>query len=270
MTELLVQQGDLKDLMTYLQVLQRLATLTRSFKVHLDQVPAPRHSSYPIPDIQRTLKIARSDLSGWLAFLPDIKAVQRSLDVSVKELLNAAASDTQGEALIAQLMGAAGDRLLSFENAFDHKQQTLETLKQGVCKVLPRVMDFMNTHFYSHARQHGLTLEKQPSTVLANSLPLSFDEPGAVISPEERLLRAQGYAFRTQQWYVLAYTAAANLGAYLLRMWSLLWACLGHIVEVRRAEKPSRRRLESRLLIINLNEIQRLSRGFDAQQANAA
>ncbi|KPB16813.1 hypothetical protein AC519_1593 [Pseudomonas savastanoi] len=39
-------QSDFKDLTTYLQVLQRLPALTRSFKVHLDQVPLARHLSH--------------------------------------------------------------------------------------------------------------------------------------------------------------------------------------------------------------------------------
>ncbi|POY82101.1 hypothetical protein BKM09_007795 [Pseudomonas amygdali pv. morsprunorum] len=265
MTGQLLYQSDFKDLTTYLQVLQRLPALTRSFKVHLDQVPLARHSTYPITELRNVLERANRDWSGWSALLPKLMAMHRRLDAMTAELTQFSGSATQDYKLAEHLRGSAGDRLIAFESEFDNEEQTVQKLTLGICTILPRLIDFLNDAISRYSRKFGLKPGDPHRENLANALPLSFGTQDA-IDAQERLFRAQGYAYRALGWYIRAYTAARNLGAYLLRMWALLWACVGSIIGVRKAETPLRRRLETGLLLVNVLEIQRLSKAFDTGQ----
>ncbi|WP_046271383.1 hypothetical protein [Pseudomonas syringae] len=269
MTGQLLYQSDFKDLTTYLQVLQRLPALTRSFKVHLDQVPLARRSAYPIPELRNVLERADKDLSVWSTLLPRLMAMHRRLDALTAELTQFSASATQHQELAVHLRGSAGGRLMAFEKEFDNEEQTVQKLTQGICTILPRLIDFLNDAISRYSRTFGLTPGNPLRENLANAPPLSFGTPEA-IDAQERLFRAQGYVYRASGWYTRAYTAASNLGAYLSRMWELLWACVSRIIGVRKADKPSRYRLESGLLLVNVREIQRLSKGFDTGQALTA
>lgn len=265
MTEQLLYQSDFKDLTTYLQVLQRLPELTRSFKVHLDQVPLAGRSADPIPELRNVLDRAYKDLSVWSTLMPKLMAMHRRLDALTAELTQFSGNATQHQKLAVQLRGSAGDRLIAFENEFDNEEQTVQKLTQGICTILPRLIDFLNDAISRYSRKFGLKPGNPLRENLANALPLSFGAPDA-IDAQERLFRAQGYAYRASGWYTRAYTAASNLGAYLSRMWELLWACVGSIIGVRKADTPSRDRLVSGLLLVNVREIQRLSKGFDTGQ----
>lgn len=272
MTGYLIHQSDLTEIHNYMEVLRNLAQFTRSFKVGLDLVPAREYGSYRIPEIEKHLKKAADHLPIWSEVVSGITALHKELEAFMHSLIQSSESIKSSHEVTRPFIERNLTSLGELADAFEKRQETLQTLIRGIYTILPRITDFMNREIYRHAHQYNL-VEKRPdqNTAMQNlTASYSFVENGPALSPQARLIGGYAYIQRSRRQYEEAYGAATHVSDHLTRICDLLASSILHTLKMRRNVPPSRPYVETRLMLVSLQEIQRLTQRFNSLTGNPA
>lgn len=257
--------ADLTGVRNHIRFLQSLPDFTRSLKVNLDLIAAHEYGKLKIPEIESTLSQAHVHAQSWSMLLPELYSLHDRLETFSNDVLQRAVTALDGSGEVSALMEYASKKQESLIESLEEHEKRLEVLIKGVYYVGPRIIDFINGNVYRHARLHKLVLPGTGTNSALQSLTYALSVPISAPrgSAAARLEGARRYSLIAQGAYACAFDAATNLAHHLARLWDIVWAALGHIVQVKRLknQKPD---LELQLMLVKMNEILRLARQYKA------
>jgi hypothetical protein len=248
--------SDLNDLNDYLVFLRRLADSMRSFKTNLGLVAARDYGSYTIPDLEKQLREAADQSSGWLIVWKALVGFSSELEAFIAHTLGTSQAILESrQPDSAPFIATTGKRLGTLIDPLANHQQALDHLTRGIYTLVPRILDIMNSDLDRHARQYNL---KEPDV----SVPYKWSGPP--LSATARLAAGRRHAKSLHTHYRAAYGAATNIGSYVSRLLDLLRTCREQTLKLRQDKNTADLHLHLRLLGVELREIRRIVGQFNS------
>nr|WP_314583625.1 hypothetical protein [uncultured Pseudomonas sp.] len=245
MTVHLIESDDITYLGFHKRYLEELPVRIESFKIRLGLVPAADYGKYREPALDVVVADARSGSTIWSSTAEKLRALHRDTDRTLGELIKLIAASPSPDAL-----KEVTDELRRHGERFDQMHTECDRVVECAAKVIPRFINFMNTRTFEYAKRKNLL-----TGATSPNLP---DTLNRMLTDEENLRSATATVEWNYRSFNTVLLCAGNMGAYCLRLYSLLETTRQQLATIDSGQPASRQQVCYQSAASSALEAQRL------------